>query len=253
LSLSLTSGAGPLQGNTNLDIGTAAANGTGAFTNLRIDSLGTNKQLTAAAPGLNSVVSSLFSVTAAAADHLTIQTQPSATAIAGAAFATQPVIRIEDAFGNLVTSDNGRVITASKASGSAALQGTVTASTVNGVATFSNLAYTVAETISINFDAGSLTGTLSSNVVINPGAAGRLVIQTQPSASAVAGVGFEQQPIVRVEDQYGNWRSADNSTVVTAVRNSGSGALQGGTTLTVSGGLVSFANLSHTVATNITI
>src|SRR5206468_140554 len=42
---------------------------------------------------------------------LTIQTQPSATATAGAAFAQQPVIRVEDAGGNLVATDNGRVIT----------------------------------------------------------------------------------------------------------------------------------------------
>src|SRR5204863_2398857 len=70
---------------------------------------------------------------------LTIQTQPSSIATAGAAFAQQPVIRVEDAGGNLVATDNGRVITVARSAGTGTLQGTLTASTVNGVATFTSL------------------------------------------------------------------------------------------------------------------
>src|SRR5207244_6118285 len=78
-------------------------------------------------------------------------------------------------------------------------------------------------------------------------------ILTQPSATATAGVAFGQQPVIRIEDQYGNLRSSDNGTAVTATRNAGSGTLQGTTSLTAIGGVVSFTNLSHNVATNITI
>jgi hypothetical protein len=53
-------------------------------------------------------------------------------------------------------------------------------------------------------------------LTVTGGAAGRLIVQTQPSSSAVAGVAFAQQPQIRIEDQYGNLRSSDNSTVVTA-------------------------------------
>ena len=84
---------------------------------------------------------------------LTLQTQPSATATAGVPFAQQPVIRVEDAGGNLVATDNGRVITVALGSGTAALQGTLTATTVNGLATFNNLSYNLAETITLNFTA----------------------------------------------------------------------------------------------------
>ena len=54
-----------------------------------------------------------------------------------------------------------------------------------------------------------------------PGVANRIAILTQPSASATAGVAFVQQPLLQLQDQFGNARTAlngnaDNSTVVTA-------------------------------------
>src|SRR4030095_12229648 len=100
---------------------------------------------------------------------LTLQTQPSTTATAGVPFAQQPVIRIEDAGGNLVATDNGRVITVARSTGTAALQGTLTATTVNGIATFTNLSYNLAETITLNFTATGLTNVISGNVVVGSG------------------------------------------------------------------------------------
>jgi hypothetical protein len=61
VTMALNSGSGPLQGTTNIDIGTGAGNGTATFTDLRIDSVGT-KQLIASAAGLTSGVSSNFTV-----------------------------------------------------------------------------------------------------------------------------------------------------------------------------------------------
>src|SRR5204863_434978 len=52
-----------LLGTTTLDIGTNVGNGMIAFTDLEVDSAGTNKQLTASASGLSNAVSSVFSVT----------------------------------------------------------------------------------------------------------------------------------------------------------------------------------------------
>src|SRR5262249_31369092 len=62
-----------------------------------------------------------------------------------------------------------------------------------------------------------------------------------------------QQPVVRIEDQFGNLRTGDNTTVVTATRSAGSGTLQGTTNMTAVGGVVTFTNLAHNVANNITI
>src|SRR5207248_3157172 len=66
----------------------------------------------------------------------------------------------------------------------------------------------------------TLTGA-QSGILVNPAAASRLTIFTQPSLTATAGVAFAQQPVIRVEDAFGNLRSADNSTVVTATRSAG--------------------------------
>src|SRR5207247_11413782 len=89
------------------------------------------------------------------------------------------------------------------------------------------------------------------------GAPSNLVIVTQPSATAMAGVPFAQQPGREVRDQFGNLGVPANSTlpdaVVTAVRLAGSGTLQGATTMTAVDGVVTFTNLSHNVTTNITI
>ena len=69
--------------------------------------------------------------------------------------------------------------------------------------------------------------------MISPAAASQLVIATQPSATATAGVAFGTQPVVYVEDQYGNLETGDNTTQVTAASLPiGSGPLQGTTTVT---------------------
>jgi hypothetical protein len=108
----------------------------------------------------------------------------------------------------------------------------------------------------------TLTGVVSASNfgVLNEvaGTANKLAIQTQPSSTATAGVAFAQQPVIEVQDQFGNLRSAangnaDNSTVVTAARNAGSGTLQGSLSVKAVAGLVTFTNLFHDVATNITI
>src|ERR1051325_1517929 len=104
------------------------------------------------------------------------------------------------------------------------------------VATFTNLSHNVATNITIQFSSGSVTNVTSSTVAVGAAAADHLTIQTAPSTSATAGVAFTQQPVVRIEDQFGNLRSADNSTVVTASRAIGSALLQGTTNRTAAGG-----------------
>src|SRR5262249_58670652 len=88
-------------------------------------------------------------------------------------------------------------------------------------------------------------------LTVTPASAGSLVVLTQPSSTATAGLPFAQQPAIAILDAYGNLRSSDNSTVVTATRNAGSGVLQGSLSATAVNGVASFAhlspNLSHTI------
>jgi hypothetical protein len=95
----------------------------------------------------------------------------------------------------------------------------------------------------------SNTGTATT---VSPAAASKLVIATQPSTTATAGVAFVQQPVVFIEDQFSNVRSND-TLVVTATRNAGAGILMGTTNITAVGGVAAFTNLAHPLANNITI
>src|ERR1043166_564173 len=48
-----------------------------------------------------------------------------------------------------------------------------------------------------------------------PGPASKLFVQTQPSATATAGVIFAQQPVVQIQDKFGNARTAANGAADT--------------------------------------
>jgi hypothetical protein len=196
--------------------------------------------------GLTGATSSTIAVSTATADHLTIQTQPSASATAGVVLTQQPKVRIEDAFGNLISSDNSTLVTVARNAGSGTLQGTVTATAVSGVASFTNLSHQVANTITIGFSNGSLVGAVSSNIVVNSASATRLAFATQPGG-AVAGSVFAIQPVVNSQDQFGNSSTVGLSSnrMVSIALTSGTGPLQGSTSLDIgtNAGKVSFTNL----------
>ena len=101
---------------------------------------------------------------------MVIQTQPSATATAGQAFAIQPVVYEEDQYGNLETGDNSTVVTAALASGAGPLQGTTTVTVSGGVATFTSLADNTAETIALQLHRRRLRPrSPTSSIVVSPG------------------------------------------------------------------------------------
>ncbi len=135
----------------------------------------------------SSAVANLFQTGAAA--KLGIQTQPSSSATAGASFTIQPSIAIQDGSGNLISTDNSTVVTATRFSGTGTLQGTVTATASGGIATFTNLSYNIAETITIRFTSGGLTPATSNSITVGPAAAAIVNVETAPdgSGSAVPG------------------------------------------------------------------
>src|SRR6185503_17231680 len=104
-----------------------------------------------------------------------ILTQPSATATAGVAFAQQPVLQVRDQFGNVRNTANGvtnsTVVTAARGNGSGTLQGTLTAGTTDGVATFTDLSHNVATNITLAFSAPGVSSTNSSGIAVSAAAA----------------------------------------------------------------------------------
>ncbi len=86
-----------------------------------------------------------------------------------------------------------------------------------------------------------------------PGTPKALSFITPPPPTATAGVIFSPQPEVDTYDQFGNWCSLDGSTVIVATRAGGTGTLQGSTTQQVSGGDITYPDLSFNVANTNTI
>ena len=187
------------------------------------------------------------------ASRLVITQQPSATAIAGTAFAVQPVVKEEDQFGNVITTDSTHTVTVARGDkGAASLQGSqLTVTLVNGVATFSGLSYDIAETLNLGFsiDDGSFTAT-SDDILVSPADASQLEVTQQSSTTATAGVAFATQPMVKEEDSFGNVITTDITHTVTATRgNKGTASLQGSQlTVTLINGVATFSGLSYNLA-----
>ncbi|MEL7834056.1 invasin domain 3-containing protein [Fodinibius sp. Rm-B-1B1-1] len=119
-----------------------------------------------------------------AADEMVINTQPSGTATAGDPFPTQPVIYLQDQFGNKVTTDNSTEVTVSISSGNGSLSGTLTQTASNGEITFTDLFATVAETITLQFENPEFSTVTSDQITINPASPSDLTYTQQPSNTA---------------------------------------------------------------------
>ncbi|MBM4215963.1 MAG: hypothetical protein FJ173_07325, partial [Gammaproteobacteria bacterium] len=170
-------------------------------------------------------------------------TTSAASAISGAAFSTQPVLQLRDDSNNAI-GQSGMVITLSLSAG-ATVVGTATATTnASGVATFTNvgLTGTIGTTYTLTYSAPGLTS-VTQTLTATAGPANRVVFTTQPSGSAL-GKNFGSQPVVEIQDQYGNRVSSTASVTLAIGTNPGSGALLGTATINAVAGTASFSNLA---------
>ncbi len=155
-------------------------------------------------------------------------------------------MKIEDAFGNLVTSDNSDHVTVA-AAGPGAFTGTSTTTlTVSGgVATFSNLVLDTAGTYTLNETSTSnLRGAASSSFSITAAAASQLAFGQQPTTTT-AGTALTPALTVKIADQFGNVVTSDSTDAVALNVATGPGAYTGTstTTATASAGVATFNNL----------
>jgi hypothetical protein len=225
----VTLAATSLTGTTSV----AAVNGVATFTGLSMTKAGTFA-LSATDPGLASTTSNSITISAASSSKLAFTQQP-ASAAAGASLGTVAV-SVEDAYGNLVTTDHSTVSLAGNT-----LTGTLAAAAVNGVATFTGLSMTQSGTFALSATDGTLTPGASSSITISPAQASKLIIAQQPN-SATAGQSIGTV-IVEIEDQYGNIVTGNTSTVTLAGT-----SLTGKTSVTAVNGVAVFTGLSMTQA-----
>jgi hypothetical protein len=243
-SVTISSGTTGFTGGSTLTV--AAVNGVATFSAVDPTTTGTANTLTASDGALTGATSNQFTVNAANANKLVFTTQPSTTT-AGSAISPAVVVTVEDTYGNPVTSFTGNVTISS---GTTSFNGgTLSVNAVGGVATFNAIDPTTAGTANTLYANGdSLPQVTSGTFTVNAAAASQLVVTTPPSASTVAGVAFAQQPVVKIEDRFGNTvtSGADSSRVVTVSLTTGGGTLSGTLTATASGGVANFAgnNLS---------
>ena len=213
-SIALAIGNDPSSGVLSGTTPVTAVNGVATFGNLSIDNAGNGYTLhaTDASNGtVTAATSNAFNVTGTPT-QLAFGVQPATTA-AGAAITPAVTVKVEDANGNIVTSDSSLVTLAignNPAVGT--LSGTVSVHAVNGVATFGNLSINNAGSgYTLRATDGTLAAATSNGFTIT--ASNRLVFITQPGGGA-AGTAWSQQPVVAVENSLGQVVTTDNSTIV---------------------------------------
>ncbi|WP_339365968.1 hypothetical protein, partial [Vallitalea maricola] len=124
----------------------------------------------------------------------------------GGQFAQQPKVNAVDEFGNICTSDNGTIITASKKdSGTWNLTGTTTAAVSAGVATFTDLGATnqaQVDNAQLAFNSGSLTEITSTAVTLPAPQGAYTAAATAATTEPTAGTG--NTITLTVKDKLGN-------------------------------------------------
>lgn len=180
--------------------------------------------------GINS-----FSVTATGGGNIGTQTAGTAFNVAITALDAGPVTF------TTYTSSN-TIFSASTIS-----SGSTTSNFTAGVLASHSITLTTAGTYTLqtlNASDPTVVGT-SNSFTVNPAAANKLRVNTQPSVQNNVNSSFGTQPIVHITDTYNNLRSADGGSDVTATILSGtSGAvLSGTTTRSVTAGVATFDDL----------
>jgi hypothetical protein len=235
-SVTLTLNGGTFVGGGNT-VSVQLSSGVATFGSLLISAAGTYT-LTATDGLLTSATSSSFTI--AASSRLVFTQQPTQT-VAGVAISPAVTVAVENAAGNIITTDNSLVTLTISTGAFANGSTTVTAQAVNGVATFSNLVIDAANSYNLTASDGSLPSTQSNpfNIVAQ---GSRLVFTQQPN-NTYAGEAVNPSVALSLEDGFGNVATANTSSVTLTL--SGGTFFGGGTTVTAVpvNGVASFNNL----------
>jgi hypothetical protein len=201
----------------------SASSGVATFAGCQINAAGIGYTLTATSSGLTSATSGTFTIATGGAMQLVFTTQPGGGSV-GVAWAQQPVVTLEDSYGNTVTGVAQNVTVAldysSDPGNSAKLQGTTTVALVpsTGQATFTNLHISRAGTEFILTAIGSTVDTTANVVVSAP--------FNITSAAVVLAQGAGQSLAVPLASNTTSntsttWTAVTNSSLITVSPSSG--------------------------------
>jgi hypothetical protein len=229
VTFAVTSGGGGLVGATQ----TTNANGEATVGSWTLGPVVGANLVTATVASLTPAQFSVTSVAGPAA-KLGLTTLPSATSENRQPFATQPVVQIQDLYGNAVA-QGGVSIAATIAAGGGSLLGTTSVTTgSDGSAAFTDLAIGgPANLKTLNFTSGTLLlATAPVNITAGPATA--IVVNGGNNQSAGAGTTVPTPPSVRVTDVDGN---GVPMVLVTFAVASGGGSITGPTSATNGSGV----------------
>ncbi|HUG27874.1 MAG TPA: Ig-like domain-containing protein [Gemmatimonadales bacterium] len=215
---------GSLQGTTTL-----ATNADGRVTFGDLVILGRVGQYTLAFRSgiLSEALSNLIMLTAGPAAGIGFTTFPPLGTASGETLSPQPVIQIVDQSSNPVAL-GGVTITASLASGSGVLGGTLSVTTdAGGAAAFTDLAITgPSGPHTIRFRTGGYPDLISPTITVGSGSPTQVTFTVAPPATAANGTMIAPAVVVQLRDGVGN-PTLLSGVAVTASRSAGSATLSG--------------------------
>ena len=194
-----------------------------------------------------------------AASKLIFTTPPATPTVASVAFATQPVVTIEDINGNTRTGDTDIITLAAYTNAgcttavtAGTLAGTKTEAAVAGVADFTGnlLAYNKVGTIYLKATSGSLTSACSAAEVITVGAKNKLAFTSAAPGNSYTYNNLVVQPVVVIQDADGNTTADTDNVVIAAYTDVGCTAvatadLTGTKTVAAVAGTATFAAIKY--------
>lgn len=227
-----------------------AVKGVAKFTDISIDKAGTGYTLTASSSTLASATTSApFNISSGAAAKLEFTVQPGGVR-AGELLSPQPEVTVKDIYGNKITDYQSSVtlnIPFGTSPSTARIGGTSTVNAVNGVAKFTDISITRSWTAyTLMATSGALSSDTSIAFAVSAAVPAKLEVTVHP-AKAKAGSPFEEQPIVAVEDTYGNVVTSSTLPITVALTpgTGTSGAVLNGTkTLNADVGLARYEDLA---------
>jgi signal peptidase I len=178
----------------------AAVAGVATFAGCRINTAG-SYTLTAASGALTAAVSSTFTIYGTST-KLAFVTSPS-NSVSSVAFASQPVVMIQDAGGNRTGSSTSITLAITTPNGASIVCTANPKSATSGLVTFAGCAINKAGTYTIRATGNNLTAATSASFTITAGPAVKLLFANSPGSST-AGAAFGTQPVVSITDTFGN-------------------------------------------------
>jgi hypothetical protein len=256
--VSLAIGTNPAGGALSGGSAVTVASGVATFSGLSINKVGTGYTLTASSPtspSLTGATSAAFNITAGVSAKLAFLQGPTDTA-AGSIMTPAVKVAVEDANGNIETSDNADQVSLAIGTNPAggALSGGSAVTVASGVATFPALSINTAGngyTLTAS-STPSYTAATSATFNISASTAGpptKLVFVQGPTNTNV-GATITPAVQVAVEDANGNIETSDSTDQVSLAigTNPAGGALSGGSAVTVASGVATFPGLSINTA-----